>query len=107
MARPGPVAQPAWPAHANSATRAHPRGGHRAWGALDGAVGGSSPAAWSRRGMHLEHWHRAARRPGKVVRTGMHRGDGSLTRWQNPFQAAMFGGGGRPAADSGGRGVIC
>jgi hypothetical protein len=38
---------------------------------------------------------------------GTHRGDGSSMRWQNPVWAAVFGGGGRSTADSGGQDVIC
>jgi hypothetical protein len=42
-----------------------------------------------------------------VVGTWTHYGDGSSTRWRNPVQAVVFGGGRGPVVDSGGQGMIC
>jgi hypothetical protein len=48
-----------------------------------------------------------ARQPDKVVGTWTHRGDGSSMRWPILVRVAVFGGGRRLAANSGGGGVIC
>jgi hypothetical protein len=93
MAWLGPTAQPAWLAHASSAAWARPRGGHRAWGAHGGAAVGSSPTASTWRGLHLKHRRRATQRPGKVVGTGTHQGNGAEWRRREAIGVTDFNGG--------------
>jgi hypothetical protein len=71
-----------WLGLVSSAVRVRPRGGLRARGTLSGATGESLPTALARRGPHPEHRRRAAWRSSKVLGMGMHRGDGSSTRWR-------------------------